>query len=513
MLQPIKLPDEIEPLVRLVEDTAPEEIVESVLQRLRTGTSVRDMLTASALAVSRSCELPADHHGGPVHPVSGVHGVLRLSQRLEGDDQNVPVVQNVALANKHIHDVETGPTSMLDIASLMTPDDGSATIEEAFVSALQRRKPLAAERYLLAALSRLSPDQVLDCILTVAIPRAALDEHHFNYVVFTARTLDEIGWQWAPVLLRPPVRYVASHPALYGAFGFPDDYVDEILRNWRDFSSIEGLIDEFRLLQIDLRQTTGADETTSVGELARCIGLPENVARIPRLLAEALASGLSLEGAGEALSVGAAELFLRCRHASPDEVHMHTAINARRYLLKRENLGLRTKLLALLSWNRDPEVHFANTSIRCVPEHMCFSPGADEATLAGLPKLDQDELLDAIEESIRSHPEIPASQARKGIQDLVAWPKIQHTLALAEQYAVLGYDPAAFFARVGVLACEDEVSEMHGYKFQQAVYEEYHTTRPDYRWFHLVSVVKHVACIFGIRPKPIYEKVVATRAA
>ena len=52
---------------------------------------------------------------------------------------------------------------------------------------------------------------------------------------------------------------------------------------------------------------------------------------------------------------------------------MHTAVNARRYLLGLCGISPQTKLLGLLSWNRDPEIHFANVDIRCVPERTPFS--------------------------------------------------------------------------------------------------------------------------------------------
>ena len=246
MLRPIQLPATIEPLVTLVEQTPPERIVEETLDRLRTGTSPRTMLTASALAVSRSSELPHDHHGGPVHPVSGIHAVHHLSRRLAADARLLPIVQNVALANKHIHDVETGPSAMLELEPLEAAAGGLEATKQAFAAALAQRQPLAAERYLLALLPRCRPGEILDLILSVAIPRAALDEHHFNYPVFAARALDDIGWEWADVVLRPTVRYVASHPPLYGAHGFPDHYVDELLRNYRDFATLERLVEEHR---------------------------------------------------------------------------------------------------------------------------------------------------------------------------------------------------------------------------------------------------------------------------
>ena len=59
-------------LVRLVEETAPEDMIGAAIEQLRQGANPTDLLTAAGLAVSCSSELPPGHHGGPVHPVSGL---------------------------------------------------------------------------------------------------------------------------------------------------------------------------------------------------------------------------------------------------------------------------------------------------------------------------------------------------------------------------------------------------------------------------------------------------------
>src|SRR5207253_7337999 len=80
MARPVAYPESIEPLVRFVEETAPEHIVARTHDRLVAGTPVRDMLLASGLAVVRSSDLPPGHHGGPLHPLSGLHAVRRSEE-------------------------------------------------------------------------------------------------------------------------------------------------------------------------------------------------------------------------------------------------------------------------------------------------------------------------------------------------------------------------------------------------------------------------------------------------
>ena len=104
----------IEPLVQFIEETPPDEIVDRALEKLRAGVSPQTMLTASALAVTRSTEMPPGHHGGPLHPLAGLYALSTLIERLEGEERFVPVLQHVALTNKHINHPAMGPYQLLD---------------------------------------------------------------------------------------------------------------------------------------------------------------------------------------------------------------------------------------------------------------------------------------------------------------------------------------------------------------------------------------------------------------
>jgi len=103
----VQFPEHIEPLVRFIEETAPTEILDRTLEKLRGGVAAETMLTASALAVARSADLPPGHHGGPLHPLAGLHAIAKLAGRLDGEDRFLPILQHVALSNKHVHDPVT----------------------------------------------------------------------------------------------------------------------------------------------------------------------------------------------------------------------------------------------------------------------------------------------------------------------------------------------------------------------------------------------------------------------
>jgi hypothetical protein len=280
--------------------------------------------------------------------------------------------------------------------------------------------------------------------------------------------------------MRPAVRYVTRFPI---APGIPE---------------IEALLDEYQLLTRPLRQHSGADETAAIGSLGEAIGRCDVYADIPVLLSKALVNGLSLEGAGEALSIGAAGLFLRSLTGNPMDVHLHTSINLRRYLIQLEGLSLRNKLLLLLLWHTGPE-------IRSTQRRMEATPQPDMAAVAALPYRTQDELLDAIAESIYQQPPIDWS-AVTNLGQLRAVPEVKETVNLAQQYVQYGYDATALIGRLAEIVCHDNFTEMHAFKHHQAIVEEFYTTREPWRWMHLVAGAQAAAISFG-KDMALYEEV------
>ena len=354
----VRYPDSIEPLVQFIETTPPDEIIDRTLEKLRAGTDARTMLTASALAVVRSSDLPPGHHGGPLHPLAGLHAICNLIDRLPDEDKALPVLQHVALSNKHINDPVTSPFSLLDFAPLdptgaqvsrtadlandgsgeETTAEGIEAAKEAFLKACSRGEALKADHIFLWLWDHVPPMQAFDLLMTVALPKNALDDHYFLFPGYLWRALETLGTEHLKVLFRPAVRYVARFPAQ------------------RLVPEADALIEQHNLLGRVLRQRTGDDETVAIGTLGEGIRGCKRYEEIPKLIAQALADGLSLEGAGEALSIGAAGLFLRSLTGNPMDVHLHTSSNLRRYLLRLDGFSTKNKLLTLLLWHTGPEI-------------------------------------------------------------------------------------------------------------------------------------------------------------
>ncbi len=215
-------------------------------------------------------------------------------------------------------------------------------------------------------------------------------------------------------------------------------------------------------------------------------------------MAKALAGGISLEGAGEALSIGAAGLFLRSLGGNPMDVHLHTSINLRRYLLRLDGISLKNKLMLLLTWQSGPEIR--------------STAGADGALPAARHGSGRRPAPRAARRNCSTRSGTASTTSRRPIGPrspisgmMRAVPEVKETVNLATQYMKAGYDPQAFIARLAEIVCHDNFTEMHAFKHHQSIVEEYHATREPWRWMHLVCGAQAAAISFG-KNMTVYEE-------
>jgi hypothetical protein len=497
MFRPVQFPAEVEARVRFVEETPRDRIVEETIDRLRAGTSAKEMLTASALAVTRSTDVAVGHHGGPCHELCGVYPAFKISERLPGEWSYMPVVHHVALANEHIHCPEFGPFILPEIEPVEAVDlfnlrhrgyiDASeGTLDETrenFSRMMQSKYPPAAEGHLLHLLGRVPNDEIIDRIVEKALPFNGREDHYFLFPVFTSRALDALGWEWASVLLRPVVRWQARNPYMRG--------VVQPTRISLTHEDLEEMLEKYQLLGIRIPERSTAGESEAIGQLADRIGHCEDFAEVPEMVAAALGGGMSLEGTGEAISIGSATTFLQSDYGNPMDAHLHTGINSRRYLLGKEHVTLRNKLLALLTAYIGPEITLSMGK-------LVYPARAERSVIDSLPDRDQPALIEAIVDSLMSIP----TERNLHVMNLIHLktdPLLRDSMALAQQYAEKGYDPMALFVEMGKLACRDDFTEMHALKQHQTAVDEYYTTREPFRWVHLVSAVKFIGFCRGAR--------------
>ena len=180
------------------------------------------------------------------------------------------------------------------------------------------------------------------------------------------------------------------------------------------------------------------------------------------------------------------------------DAHLHTGISNRRYVLRQQGVSLKNKLLGLLTEFTGPEVLLG-------ARKFDWGCNIEPGSTASLPDRSQDQLLDAIVESIDGQPLIKWAEL---VSPANAVPPegVKETVALARQYAEKGFEPEPYFNRLAEIACRDDYTEMHSLKHFQAIVDEYYTTREPYRWVHLASATKSAAIIQLGREHSVYRQ-------
>src|SRR5947208_17192727 len=163
----------------------------------------------------------------------------------------LPILQHVALSNKHINHPGMGPYILADAEPVDA--GGVEATKKAFFAAVDRGLYNAADHHFLWLWGNIPHAEALDLLLTVAIPKNTLDDHYFIFPMFTWRALDWLGREHTSFLMRPAVRYVTRFPT------------PPVLKD------IEPLLEEYELLKRPLGFHTSPDEAPASSHLAEPI--------------------------------------------------------------------------------------------------------------------------------------------------------------------------------------------------------------------------------------------------
>jgi hypothetical protein len=459
-----------EPLVALMQETPARKLVPVLVEKLRSGTDLRTLVAAAALANART-------FGG--NDYTGFHAFMALvpayemARELPETEKPLPVLKVLyrntdriqALGGRkheHLHPVQ--PTTL--------PHDreGGELLQEAI-----RRGDLNNAEQTFAALAQ-GPEGEAFNHLQYAIQ----DEVDVHRVVLAWRSwaiLDLTGKEQAKTLLRQSVRFCI-------------DEEQDILRrkNPPEIRSVlPKLLDQYKLLSRSLGDRKGDDAW--VEQLGRTI-YASGAARAADAVAAALAEGFSTESIGEAMSLAANRLLLcdpgRTKdqvqpgkpvgsvHGASVGVHASDSANAWRNIARVSNH--RNTLASLIVG----AYHTAGQSGGLLKEPYPLAEQREKVTAK-----DADTLLRDLEDAVKQR-----DQAR--------------ACALVQQYGDQGHAPRPVFnvlLRYGV----SQDGALHAEKYYRTVTEEFAATRPAFRWRQLVGLARVTASEYGF-PAPGYAE-------
>jgi hypothetical protein len=430
----------IEPLVRMIEESPRESLLEEVAARIRAGLSYREALAALLLAGIRNIQ-PRPSVGFKFHAVLVVHSAHLVAQTSPEAERWLPILWALDhFKGSQEADVRQGDWTMPAMNVKAVP--GKTDTMTAFTGAMERWDESAADAAAAGLAGSADRDECFEIFARYAARDIRSIGHKAIYAANGWRTLETIGWQHGEPVLRSLAYALLAKEGSDPIKG--DDPVD---RPWRR--------NHERVGRVRAGWSAGKTDAGTTAELLALLreGSDEEIAEGVVVL---LNRGAAPDSIWDGLMCGAAELLMR----RPGILSLHavTTTNAIRYLYDRSTSD-ETRLLLLLQ----------NASFLPFYRPDTDSSGArvDQLTpleIAGSGETAVDEICSTIG---RDNP----SAARKVLA-----------------YLASGSSPRALIDAANRLVFL-KGNDSHDYKFSAAVLEDYYRLSPSWRDRYLAANV------------------------
>ncbi len=451
----------LEPLVCEMQETPINRLQSALVDKIKSGTSLKTLIAAGALANARTFG-GEDYIG--FHTFMALAPALRIAARMPAGLEPLPVLKVLYRNTSRIQNF--GGRGAEVLADVPIPSDTKSS-DDALQRAIQARDPKHAERILANLVGQDRHDAFEALIPSIQDN----PEVHRTVLPFRAWEMQDIvGTEHALTLLRQSLRYCVradagrgSQPAIHGAMLVK--LMDEAKLNGRSPG------------------TRRADDDVILG--LRDTFLTASPEDSGRAAAGALAEGFSAESIGEAMSLAASGLVLRdggrlpqwedrlktagSVHGDSMGVHASDSANAWRNLARICSGRNAMACLILGAWQiaRD----------RDQPGNLLSEPLPSKHHVNQVTLSDPEGLLERLDESIRNN-----LQA--------------HAAAIVERYAQLSLPTEPLMAVLARFAVSED-GALHAEKYYNTVSDDFQATRPSLRGQHLVALARVTASEFG----------------
>ncbi len=463
----------LEPLVALMQETPPDKLQPRLVKKLKSGTDLRTMVAAAALANARTFG-GQDYVG--FHTIMALAPAFEMAAELPKLLQPLPVLKVLYRNANRIQEFGGRKSEVLHPIEPAVLQKG-AVGGELLRSATRQAKYDQADRTF-AALAKQPVGEAFNHLQFVV-----QDEINVHRVVLAWRSwvlLDYAGPQHAHTLLRQSVRFCVNHEQNRQRAKRPDPPIRAVLPK---------LLDQHRLLSRDLGKRKADDAW--INELSRTI-FASGREQAADAAAAALAEGFDPEAVGEAISVAANLLVLHdpgrqkanigpngnkpvgSVHGDSVGVHASDAANAWRNIARVSDHRNTVASMIVGAYHTAGQAGRANKQPYPLTEHLEKVRSSDPKTL-----------LKHADAAIRDKDQFRAS-------------------ALIQRYGDLGHATRPVFNLL-LRYATSENGALHAEKYYRTVTEEFASTRSAFRWRQLVALARVTASEYG-NPAPGYEQ-------
>ncbi len=452
----------LEPLVELMQQTPADAMLPLLVQRLNTGTDLRTLIAAGALANARTFG-GQDYTG--YHSLMALAPAWHMSHELPDDRRALPVLKVLYRNTARMQEQggrENEVLHLVEAAALPLEIAGGEALQQA-----TRSGDMDRAEQTFAALAKGPSGEAFNHLLW-----AVQDEIDVHRVVLAWRAwalLDLAGQEQAHTLLRQSVRYCVNAER---------QRLDHHGREPGVRTVLPKLLDQYKLLERNMGARQPDDDWLE--NLSVTIYGPSRE-QAAEAVAAALADGVAPEAIGEAISLAANQLVLRdlgrttgeagkpegSVHGASVGVHASDSANAWRNIARVSDH--RNSVASLIVGAYHTAGQSANQREQLYPQaenREAIDASSDAATL----------LRDA-EEAITSN-----DQAR--------------ACAIIVRYGERGHAERPAMDLMLKYACSED-GALHAEKYYRTVCEEFAIGRPAFRWRHMAALARVTASEHG----------------
>src|SRR5438552_7742403 len=204
----VRFNPEIEPLVRFLEDTPRERLLEEVAARIKRGLSYRELLAALLLAGVRNIQpRPV---GFKFHAVLVVNSAHLASLSSPDSDRWLPIFWALDyFKSAQAQDVKEGDWTMRVVNESKVPAADKA--KETFIQAMEDWDEAAADTAVSGLVRTAGAHEIFELFCRYGARDFREIGHKAIYVANSWRTLQAIGWQHAEPVLRSLAYALLDH--------------------------------------------------------------------------------------------------------------------------------------------------------------------------------------------------------------------------------------------------------------------------------------------------------------
>jgi len=326
----VQLRPEIEPLVKLIEDTPRQKLLEEIGSRIRNGLSYRELLAALLLAGIRNVE-PRPAVGFKFHAVLVVNSAHLASLASPDADRWLPILWALdEFKGSQAKDVTEGNWTMAPVDEAGVPS--ASQVRDSFHRSMQQWDVTQADVAAAGVARYLGAAETLELFAGYAARDFRSIGHKAIFLANAWRTLQTIGWEHAEPVLRSLAYAVLNHN------GEPNPATSDLAPD-RSWKTNQQLAAKFRA-----GWESGTLDSAATRELLTTLrtGSADEAAT---LVVDLVNRQVSPQSIYDAMHLAAGELVMR--QSGIVALHAMTTTNALRFLFDHVGTPQTRKLLLL----------------------------------------------------------------------------------------------------------------------------------------------------------------------